>query len=117
LNLLRFAHEVRDASGLDVPSEKEKAAVSPREITMAERLVETMVGEWNPQNYHDEYREDLLKLIEKKVKSGQTKALAVSKRPPRPQGRGKVVDIMHLLRESVEKAAKNAEEPRRRKAS
>jgi DNA end-binding protein Ku len=117
LNLLRFAHELRDASGLDVPSEKDKTAVSSQEITMAERLVDAMVGEWKPQKYHDEYREDLLKLIEKKVKSGQTKAPAPSKRGPRAPGQGKVVDIMHLLRESVEKAARSAEEPRRRKAS
>lgn len=85
---------------------------------MAERLVEAMVSEWDPQEYRDDYHEDLLKLIDKKVKSGHTKALPAAQRPPRPQAKGKVVDIMHLLRESVNKAGKSAEERvRRRKAS
>ncbi len=118
VNLLRFAHELRDPSALDVAGNGAKeAAVAPQELKMAERLVEAMLGEWNPQKYRDEYHEDLLKLIDKKVKSGQTKALPAAERPLRPQGKGKVVDIMHLLRESVNKTGKNATEPRRRKAS
>lgn len=119
VNLLRFAHELRDLSALDVPADSARsAAVSPQELKMAERLVEAMVSEWDPQEYRDDYHEDLLKLIDKKVKSGHTKALPAAQRPPRPQAKGKVVDIMHLLRESVNKAGKSAEERvRRRKAS
>ena len=119
VNLLRFAHELRDLSALDVPADSARsAAVSPQELKMAERLVEAMVSEWDPQKYRDDYHEDLLKLIDKKVKSGHTKALPAAQRPPRPQAKGKVVDIMHLLRESVNKAGKSAEErARRRKAS
>lgn len=118
LNLLRFMHELRDASALDLPAASEKgAAVSPQELKMAERLVDAMVSKWNPQQYRDEYHEDLLKLIDKKVKVGETKVLAPAEHPPRQQGKGKVVDIMHLLRESVNKASKSAAEPRRRKAS
>ena len=119
VNLLRFAHELRDLSALDVPADSARsAAVSPQELKMAERLVEAMVSEWDPQKYRDDYHEDLLKLIDKKVKSGHTKALPAAQRPPRPQAKGKVVDIMHLLRESVNKAGKSAEERvRRRKAS
>lgn len=119
VNLLRFAHELRDLSALDVPADSARsAAVSPQELKMAERLVQAMVSEWDPQEYRDDYHEDLLKLIDKKVKSGHTKALPAAQRPPRPQAKGKVVDIMHLLRESVNKAGKSAEERvRRRKAS
>ena len=117
VNLLRFAHELRDLSALDVPADSARsAAVSPQELKMAERLVQAMVSEWDPQEYRDDYHEDLLKLIDKKVKSGHTKALPAAQRPPRPQAKGKVVDIMHLLRESVNKAGKSAEErvPRRK---
>ena len=118
LNLLRFTHELRNTSALDLPAAGEKgAAVSSQELKMAERLVDAMVSEWNPQQYRDEYHEDLLKLIDKKVKAGETKALATAEHPARRQGGGKVVDIMHLLRESVSKASKSAAEPRRRKAS
>lgn len=120
VNLLRFAHELRDCSTLDLPSEREKsAAVSAQERKMAEQLLEAMTAEWNPQKYRDDYHEDLLKLIDKKIQSGQTKVLATAERPKRVEGKGKVVDIMHLLRESLNKTgAKTAEEPaRRRKAS
>ena len=76
-----------------------------------------MVEEWDPEQYRDEYHEDLPKLIDRKVESGQTKALPAAERPARPQGKGKVVDIMNLLRESVNNAGKSVAEPRRRKAS
>jgi DNA end-binding protein Ku len=118
LNLLRFAHELRDASALDVPETRSKrAAVSERELTMAERLLESMIGEWNPAKYRDEYHDDLLKLIDKKVQSGQTKALAPAEAAPRPKRQGKVIDIMHLLQQSVKQAQKKEEPARRRKAS
>ncbi|HZA53847.1 MAG TPA: Ku protein [Candidatus Udaeobacter sp.] len=118
LNLLRFAHELRDASALDVPETGSKrAAVSERELIMAERLLESMIGEWNPAKYRDEYHDDLLKLIDKKVQSGQAKAVAPAEAAPRPQRQGKVIDIMHLLQQSVKQAQKKEEPARRRKAS
>lgn len=119
VNLLRFAHELRDPSALDLPADGEKGAgVSPQERKMAEQLVEAMAAEWNAQKYRDDYHEDLLKLIDKKIQSGKTKVLAAAGRPARLEGKGKVVDIMRLLRASLDKTAKSAEEaPRRRKAS
>jgi DNA end-binding protein Ku len=117
LNLLRFAHELRDPSILEVPEGGSKATgVSNRELEMAERLLESMIGEWNPEKYRDEYHEDLLKLIEKKIQSGQTKAVATAEVAPRPQRQGKVIDIMHLLQQSVKQAQKKEEPVRRRKA-
>ena len=116
LNLLRFPHELRDASELDLP-ETASASPSNQELKMAERLVETMVGKWKPEKYRDEYREDLLKLIDKKVQSGQPKKIEAARTASRPQRRGKVIDIMHLLHQSVEQVRKKDEPSRRRKAS
>jgi DNA end-binding protein Ku len=118
LNVLRFAHELRDASGLEVPeSGSKRAELSSREVKMAERLVEAMVGKWNPEKYRDDYHDDLMKLIEKKIQSGQTKAVAPAETTPRPQRRGKVIDIMDLLQQSVKQAHGKEESGRRRKAS
>jgi DNA end-binding protein Ku len=118
LNLLRFSHELRDPSSLDIPeSSSKRVGMSDQELKMAERLVETMVGEWNPEKYRDEYRQDLLDVIEKKVKSGQTKALEPAEGTSRPKRQGKVIDIMDLLRESVEQGRKKAAPARNRKAS
>ena len=116
LNLLRFSHELRDPSALDVPEAKSVAG-SNQELKMAEQLVEAMAGKWNPKKYRDEYHQDLLQLIDKKVKSGQTKAIEPAEAAPRPKQQGKIIDIMHLLRQSVEQGHKKTEPSRRRKAS
>src|SRR5262249_6569244 len=119
LNLLRFPEELRDPSALDLPAVGSKRGeFSPQEIKMAEQLVETMSDKWNPEAYHDEYREDLLKLIDKKVKAGQTREVEQAGPARRPERRDNVIDIMHLLKQSVNQAQKK-EEParRRRKAS
>lgn len=115
LNLLRFAHELRDPAALDVPGAGE-AAVSAREVDMGVQLVEAMAARWDPKKYRDDYREDLLRLIERKARSRQAKALP-EKTEERPgERRGKVVDITDLLKRSLERAQKSPEGGRRAKA-
>jgi len=105
LELMRYAHELRDPSELDVPAGK--AGVDEREIDMAERLVEGMVSAWEPEKYKDSYRNDLMKMIEKRVEAGQ---LETSPEPaPKPKAdRSNVVDLMALLKQSVEQGGKAA---------
>ncbi|MGH7766126.1 MAG: Ku protein [Candidatus Binatia bacterium] len=113
LILLRFAHELRDPGALEVPGD---ANVGAKEIEMAERLVETMIDRWQPEKYRDEYRDDLLKLVEQKVKSGKTKVIE-EKKPEAARRPGKVIDIMDLLKRSVEQGRRREQAaPRRRKA-
>ena len=117
LNTLRYPHELRDASRLDLPqSDDKKAAVSSQEVKMAEQLVGSMTGEWQPDKYRDEYHDDLLKLIERKVKAGQTKAVESAAEAPRPKREGKVIDMMQLLRQSVKQAQSKEGATRQRKA-
>lgn len=113
LHLLRFAHELRDPGALDVPRE---TRLDDREVKMAERLLETMTDKWRPEKYRDDYREDLIGLVEKKVKDGKTRVIE-EKRPPEARRTGKVIDMMDLLKRSVEKKGGRREEsPGRRKA-
>ena len=110
LELLRFPDELRDPARLDVPKPGAKgAAISAQEIKMAERLVETMIGKWQPEKYRDEYRDDLMKIVDEKVESGKTKIVETATPAAPRQQRGKVVDIMHLLRQSVEQAGKRGQ--------
>src|SRR4030095_15398115 len=51
LNILRYAHELRDPAQLELPQTRAKGEVSSQEIKMAEQLVENMVGEWSPEKY------------------------------------------------------------------
>jgi DNA end-binding protein Ku len=100
LDLMRFQDELRDTSELDLPSGKQ--GVSEQELKMAERLVEAMVNSWDPERYRDDYRTDVKALIESRVAAGQLEAGAAEPAPQRQPARGKVVDLMSLLKRSVE---------------
>ena len=102
LQLLRFGSEVR------APAEVENTAISladvgvqPKEIAMAERLVADMSAPWDPERYVDEYAQDLMKLIEKRIASGEVHAL--DERAPKAPARrrGEILDLMPLLEQSL----------------
>lgn len=102
LEVLRFAYELRDPAEIDVPGDDlEELGVNEAEITMAEQLVGAMVKPWSPEEYRDEYRDDVLKMIEAKEASGQSAAAATTQ-PSSGAGEGQVVDIMALLKRSVD---------------
>jgi len=108
MNTLRYQSELRDADDLEVPSSNLKAVgVNPREVEMARRLVEGMSAGWKPGEYHDTYHEDLLALIEKRVKAGQTEMITEPspEEEERPR-KGEVIDLMALLKKSVEQKGK-----------
>jgi DNA end-binding protein Ku len=103
LNTLRFADELKDPSELEIPSAK----VTSKELDMAMRLVEDMADEWKPRQYKDTFREDLMKRIQAKVKAGETEEItAPDKSERRPEKGGEVIDLMSLLKKSVEHKAK-----------
>lgn len=108
MNTLRYANELRSADELNVPPRDLKAVgISPREMDMARRLVEGMTDKWKPEEFRDTYHEDLLALIDKRIQAGQTEAITEPAGPEeeeRPAG-GDVIDLMALLKRSVEKKA------------
>jgi DNA end-binding protein Ku len=76
LELLRYAQELRPPDEFGLPSDDlRKYRVTKKEIELAAKLIEGMSAEWEPAQYEDEYRTVLMKLIERKVKSGQTEAI------------------------------------------
>ena len=105
LVLLRFADELRDESDLDLPPQK--ASFSPKELSMAEKLVEGMVSEFKPEKYEDEYHRDLMKLIQRKVKAGEVNVVSETTAPKVERERSaKVIDLAALLAQSVEAGGK-----------
>jgi DNA end-binding protein Ku len=118
MNTLRYADEVRSADELDVPPKNLKSVgVTARETEMAVKLVEEMSGEWNPEDYRDTYHEDLLKLIDKRIKAGKTEIITTTedKEADDEPSRGEVVDLMALLKRSVQdKSRKRPSSDRRR---
>ncbi len=98
LAVLRFAHELRDPEEVGAP--KDSVEASPAEVRMAQKLVEEMSGRWRPEQYKDEYREKLLEMVERKAESGEAKP--IDEAPRRRAEKGKVVDLMALLKRSLE---------------
>jgi DNA end-binding protein Ku len=107
MNTLRYADEVKAADDLDI-SPKKAAGVTPRETDMAVKLVEEMTGDWNPKDYRDTYHEDLLKLIDKRIKAGETEIITTTDASETDEepSRGNVVDLMALLKRSVQDKSK-----------
>jgi DNA end-binding protein Ku len=105
LAVMRYAHELRKPDDLDLPHETvEQLGMSQKEVTMAEKLIEALEEPWQPEEYRDEYRDKLLALIEQKAEKGEVKVVeapvGVAEAAP-----GEVVDIMELLKRSVDEAA------------
>ena len=69
---------------------------------MALRLIDDMADDWKPERYHDTYHEDLMKRIEAKIKAGETEEITEPEKEERPAKGAEVVDLMALLRKSVE---------------
>ncbi len=78
----------------------EGVEVRPQELAMADSLIESMAGDFDPAQYHDEYREALEQVIEAKIE-GHEVVEAPDQEAPKQTG---VVDLMAALRASVERA-------------
>ncbi len=94
LELMHFAGQLADASEIKVPKVKE---ISKKELEMAKALIEGMSGPWEPDKYHDEYRDALRKLIDEKIAHGG-ELPEKPKVTPKP---GKVVDLVAVLQQSL----------------
>jgi DNA end-binding protein Ku len=115
LNTLRYKNEVKSAKDLEVPSGKLKASgVSPREIEMAKKLVDEMTDHWKPERYRDTYHDDLMKLIDKRIKAGKTEVITEPEADEQLEkpAKGEVIDLMALLKKSV-KAKEHSPSPSR----
>jgi DNA end-binding protein Ku len=105
LSTLHWPDEIRATDELDLPSADQE--FKPAEKAMAEQLVSAMTGEFDPSEYHDEYREALMAVIEEKVAGHEIVA------PEAPAATSNLVDLMAALEASVNaaKAARSADAP------
>ena len=107
LHTLRGANEVRDWSELDLPEEGAKAAkLTAKEIDMAEKLIDDMSGTWDPAEYHDTFRDDILTLVDRKVREGRTESVEPMEAENAAPRTGNVIDLTDLLRQSLAKRGK-----------
>ncbi|RQS21240.1 Ku protein [Burkholderia sp. Bp8998] len=101
LDTLRWQEELRPLDELSVPADDAKrVGVTARELGMAKKLIDDMSGKWAPDEYHDTFRNDILELVERKVRAGKIEEIEA--RPPQT-GRAatNVVDLTELLKRSL----------------
>ena len=95
IEMMRYADEVLPHAGLA----GDEGEVSERELAMARQLVESLAADFEPDRYHDEYREQLLDLIDRKAAGEQIVA------QPQAQEPAKVLDLMAALEASLARAS------------
>ncbi|HEX7520566.1 MAG TPA: Ku protein [Acidimicrobiia bacterium] len=99
IETMRYADEVIPADQIEgVPDEKVEP--TKKELLMARQLIEALSGDFEPDKYHDEYREELLALIDKKAAGEEIVA------EPEPEEPAKVLDLMAALEASLARTGK-----------
>ena len=106
LTVMRFADELVDVKGFEFPSAEH---IRKPELDMAKALVNSLAAEWDPSKYTDQYRENLLRVIQSKAK-GEAVELEHATEPRQAE----VVDLMERLRRSL---AQSGKAPRAKTAS
>jgi DNA end-binding protein Ku len=103
LETLRYADELRDTKGFDLPAEGAKgAAATAKEVALAKRLIDDMTTRWKPSAFRDTYHQDLMKRIHEKVKKGQTHEITAPDANEAPAPRSaQVIDLAALLQDSL----------------
>jgi DNA end-binding protein Ku len=113
LELLRFPQELRAIDDYDIPGkELRRHKVIQKEIDLAAQLIKGMSAKWDPDQYHDEYRDVLMTLIQKKIKSGKTEAIE-DVEEEEPEEEPKTINFMDVLKQSVARASKRRKAPKR----
>jgi len=97
MHTMYYTYEIRQVDEFRT----DLSLVKDKELALANNLIEALSGEFDPSKYHDNYRDNLLRMIESK-KAGQEVVAT-----PEPQ-QSKVVDIMEALKASLAAAKKPA---------
>ena len=91
LHTMYYSEEVREVEGFGAPDVELKDA----EVKVAHQLIEALAAEWDPEKYHDEFQDNLKKLIQTKLEGG--KVVEIEK----PKKLAPVVDLMSALKQSL----------------
>jgi DNA end-binding protein Ku len=94
LEIMHFGDELVDADSLKFPKAGQARA---REVSMAKKLIDGMTAKWEPEKYEDDYKTQLMAMIEEKVKHPDQKH-ALPKAQKKPSN---IIDLMSVLKESL----------------
>ena len=101
LDLLRWGEDVRSFKDLDLPAEGAAAnKLSDREMAMATQLVDELTTKFKPEDYRDLFKTQVMALVDKKVKAGDTEAVIQPDEEP-PAKSADIIDLTELLQRSL----------------
>ncbi|MFH8250327.1 Ku protein [Microbacterium sp. B2969] len=101
LQTLLWSDEVREAS---FPSLDESVRISAKELELSASLVDSFASDFDPEQFTDEYQEELRTLIEAKLEKGDALDTSETFGEQEEEAGGEVIDLMAALRASVEKS-------------
>jgi DNA end-binding protein Ku len=108
LNTLRWATELKSTKELELPQAGLKGSgIREQELKMAAELVKKMSVRWDPAQYRDSFRDDLLKLVGRKVTKGQLKVVATPDEGAEKPPTAKIIDLTELLKRSLGNRARS----------
>lgn len=113
MDTLRYADELKGVEELGIPNGALHHKASPKELDMALRLIDDMAEKWRPEKFKDSYRDDLMARIKEKIKKGQTEEITEPDKGEKERSSAEVIDLMALLKKSVEKKQDKPKRPRR----
>jgi DNA end-binding protein Ku len=92
-----FPDEIIDPSTIDELSALDDVEINPRELEIAEQLVDSLAGPFDPDRYRDTYREEVLALVERKAQGEHIAVQPVAEEAEEP-----VPDLMSALKASLD---------------
>ena len=102
LNTLRRGDEVRSPEELKLPAEGSKAAgITSRELDMAKKLIDDMSTSFDPASYHDTFHDDILALVDKKIRAGKTEEIDETEPAEEKPRSADILDLSELLKRSL----------------
>jgi DNA end-binding protein Ku len=102
LQTMIWADEIRSA---DFANLGDVGSATERELSMATMLVDSLSGDWDPDEFQDDYAEAVQDMVETKLSGGEVK------HAPEPKDTGEVVDLLEALQRSVDRAKASRGEP------
>jgi DNA end-binding protein Ku len=118
LNTLRYADELLPVESIETPPASNRGTgVTAKEFDLALKLVEDMTDSWNPDQYKDTYREDLMRRIREKVRKGQTHTLTEPAEEKPARRSAEIIDLTTLLKRSLAEKTRPAAKSERKPAT
>jgi DNA end-binding protein Ku len=116
LQALLWDDEVRSA---EFEALKEHPRISEKELEMSAALVDSFASDFNPEKFSDDYQQELRKLVDAKLLSGDAidTAETFGEQGEEHKATGEVIDLMDALRKSIERNRESAAEPPKKKSS